>query len=87
MIPGQACLLGNLIEVEWLLIALVDEGACATKPLVNFTSKFGVGLTHLARDFTLPRQKAEGINPQITQIPQIEKNQLRGALRLIFHVE
>jgi hypothetical protein len=46
MIAGEARLLRNLIEVEWLLIALVDEGARATKPLVNFTSEFRVGLTH-----------------------------------------
>ena len=46
MIAGQTGLLRNLIQVEWLLIALVDEGARATEPLMYFTSRFGIRLTH-----------------------------------------
>ena len=73
MIAGQACLLRNLIEVEWLVIALVDEGARATKPLVNFTSKFGVGLAHFLEGILLYRvKKRKGIYPQITQIGRID---------------
>lgn len=73
MIAGEACLLRNLIEVEWLLIALVDEGARATKPLVNLTSKFGIGLTHfLGRILRYNGLKAEEINPQITQMGSID---------------
>src|ERR1051326_1093121 len=51
MVAGQTGLLGNLIQVERLLITLVDEPARATEPFVNFTSGIDFDVSHFVRRF------------------------------------
>jgi hypothetical protein len=55
MVTGQACLLGNLIQIEWPLIVFVDKGTRAPKPLVNLASRLGFCLSHWWANLTATR--------------------------------
>jgi hypothetical protein len=58
MIARQAGFSRNLIQIDRLLIAFVDERARATKPLVNFASGVEFGVSHFGEaDFTASRGK------------------------------
>src|SRR5689334_16658283 len=52
MIARHACFAGDLIQIDRLLIPLVNEGARATEPFVNFAAGFGFGIRHCGADFT-----------------------------------
>lgn len=67
MIAGQAGFPGNLFQIDRFVIALVDEGARATEPLVNLTPNFGFVCHFCERILLLvsPMSNVQGPKPAI----------------------